>query len=270
VAEATTGARLTNSIGMELVLLMPAEFTLGSPADEGERGDDEHALPVLLGRPFLMGTTEVTQAEYARVMGANPSWYRPGGEGAGQVEGLDAARLPVEQVSWEDAVEFCRRLTAVPGEKARGMQYRLPTEAEWEFACRAGTVTAFSTGPLLGPAEANVDGTKAYLDAEEAPGLRRPAPVGSYRPNAWGLLDMHGNVAEWCSDFHSVRSTTGGTTQVDPRGPETGDARTTRGGAFLGRVGQCRSAARAARNPEFRHRTIGFRVVAVTAETRLR
>lgn len=252
------GERVRNSVGMELVLLMPGGVTLGSPDDEAERNDDERPLPAAVGRPFFLGRTEVTQAQWERVMGSNPSWFRRDGEGAAALGDADAASLPVEQVTWDEATEFCRRLSALPAEQAAGRAYRLPTEAEWEYGCRSGTRTAFSTGPTLGPSKANVDGRKPYLDGEEGPALGRTAPVGSYPPNAWGLCDMHGNVAEWVADAYHNRS--GAEPSYVPLLPATAEARVTKGGAFLGAVAQSRAAARVGRKPTFRHRTQGFRV----------
>ncbi|MBL9086619.1 MAG: SUMF1/EgtB/PvdO family nonheme iron enzyme [Planctomycetia bacterium] len=252
------GARIRNSLDMELVLLMPGGLMLGSPESEAERNVDERPLPARLGRPFFLGRTEVTQGQWERVMGGNPSWFRPGGEGAGSIGGGDPSVLPVEQVSWDEAAEFCRRLSALPAEKSAGRAYRLPTEGEWEYGCRAGAKTPFSTGPTLGPSKANVDGRKPYLEGEEGPGLGRTTAVGSYAPNAWGLFDLHGNVAEWVADAYTDRSGAGAS--YDPVLPPTADARVTKGGAFLGAVAQSRVAARAGRAPTFRHRTVGFRV----------
>lgn len=258
-----TGARIRNSVDMDLVLLMPGAVTVGSPEDEAERSDDERLLPARIGRPLFLGRTEVTQAQWERVMGSNPSWYRPGGEGAASVGAVDPAALPVEQVSWEEAAEFCRRLSALPPEKAAGRVYRLPTEGEWEYGCRAGSTTAFAFGKAIGPAEANVDGRKPYLDVDERPGLGRPAPVGSYPPNRWGLCDMHGNVAEWVADAYTDRQRA--EMSYSPAQPPTADTRVSKGGAFLGAVAQSRSAARVGRVPSFRHRTLGFRVACLAA-----
>src|SRR5205807_7859539 len=138
---------------------------------------------VTLTRPFFLGRFPVTQWQYQRVMGVNLSFFFGGERGGGPEH-------PVEMVNWEDAVEFCRRLSALPAEKAAGRVYRLPTEAEWEYACRAGTTTPFSFGTALSSTQANFNGTYPYGGAATGPYLRRTAKVGSYAPNAWGLYDM--------------------------------------------------------------------------------
>ncbi len=187
-----------NSIGMRLRLIPPGEFQMGSTPKEieailAETKDAGKFLvnaqgpqrPVRISAPYYMGTFEVTQAEYQRVMGTNPSDFSPMGKSAAKVEGIDTGTFPVENVSWDDAVEFCRRLSELPAEKAAGRTYRLATEAQWEYACRAGTTGHFHTGAALREADANYNAA-----------LGRPAPVGSYPANAFGLHDMHGNVFE--------------------------------------------------------------------------
>jgi formylglycine-generating enzyme required for sulfatase activity len=264
VPEMKPGQRLVNSIGMQLRLVMPGGFQRGSPRNEAGRDEDETAMGAGIGRPFFLGAYEVTQAEFAEVMGSNPSWFRPGGDGADAVKGLDTSRFPVEQVTWDEARDFCRRLSARPAEKRAGLAYRLPTEAEWEYACRAGTTTAFHTGPLLSSTQANVNGEKPYQDSAPGPNLGRTTTVGSYSPNAWGLHDVHGNVWEWCSDWYAENAYTVRGDTMDPQGPDRGTRRVLRGGAWSGDVALSRSASRRDQDPEFRHKTIGFRVVAVS------
>jgi formylglycine-generating enzyme required for sulfatase activity/mono/diheme cytochrome c family protein len=260
------GRGITNSIGMRLVRVPAGKFTRGSPAGEAHRERHEGpAQEVEITRPFLMGAHEVTQAEFRKVMGGNPSWFSPGGEGKGRVTGLDAGRLPVESVAWEEAAAFCRRLSELPEEKKAGRAYRLPTEAEWEYACRAGSATPFHRGSSLSSAHANFDGRYPYGGAEKSVFLRRPSPVGSYKPNAWGLFDMHGNVAEWCADWFDEGAYRGGPAR-DPRGPARGVSRVRRGGSWHDGGDGCRSAARAFAEPGSRDDTAGFRVVCVPAE----
>jgi len=210
----------TNSIGMKFRLIPPGEFMMGSPEAERQRafehakaagppwaikriptGDPQHRVRIT--KPFYLGVYEVTQEEYERVMGTNPSHFSRAGRGKDKVPGMDTSRFPVDMVSWHDAVEFCRRLSAMPAETSVGRVYRLLTEAEWEYACRAGTTTPFHFGSQLNGREANCKGEYPYGTETKGPYLERTTTVGSYQPNAFGLYDMHGNVAEWCQVRHS-------------------------------------------------------------------
>ena len=197
------------------------------------------------------------------MMVSNPSSFSEGGRFEARVAGLDTSRFPVETVSWSDAVEFCTRLSSLPDEKAAGRIYRLPTEAEWEYAARAGTTTPFHVGNVLTGHQANFDGRYPYGASDDGPHMRRPTVVGSYPANALGLHDMHGNVWEWCSDWYSptyyrVRST------EDPTGP-TGYfvRRVIRGGGWNSFGKFARSAYRrrfGSRAGRCRACDIGFRV----------
>src|SRR5262249_21135881 len=150
---------LVNSIGMKLVLIPPGEFEMGSAdSDSLAREDEKPRHRVRITKPFYLGANEVTQGEYEKVMGTNPSFFSRTGPGKDRVKGLDPARFPVEQVSWHEATEFCRRLSGVAEEKAAGHIYRLPTEAEWEYASRAATTTNFHCGDALASALANFNG----------------------------------------------------------------------------------------------------------------
>jgi formylglycine-generating enzyme required for sulfatase activity/outer membrane protein assembly factor BamB len=252
---------LSNSLGMKLALIPAGEFLMGSPdTDPAASADEKPQHRVRISRPFYLGVTEVTQAQYQKVMGSNPSFFAPTGPGKDRVVGLNTAQFPVEQVRWHDAQAFCRRLTALPAEKRAGRTYRLPTEAEWEYACRAGTTTPFHFGAALSSRLANFNGNFPSRGASPGPFLARTAEVGSYRPNAFGLYDMHGNVWEWCSDWfdkdyyrHSPRD--------DPAGPSSGSVRVIRGGEWYGDARDCRSAFRYADLPEGRFYVLGFRVV---------
>jgi hypothetical protein len=207
--------------------LIPAgSFVMGSPEDEEGRYDDEIQHAVEITQPFLLKTTPVTQGEWLAVMGDNPAHF----------QGDD--RRPVEEVSWEDAVRFCEGLTAQTG----GM-YRLPTEAEWEYACRAGT-----TGARYG----DLDAVAWYRD--NARGSTQP--VGQKQPNAWGLYDMLGNVDEWCQDWYGNDSSE---PQRDPKGPPSGVHRVIRGGAWNVNAQNCRAPQRAIYSPTNRIFDIGFR-----------
>ncbi len=183
-----------------------------------------------------MGVHEVTQAQYAQVMGKNPSDFQ-------------GDNLPVETVSYKDALEFCQKLSDLPAEKAAGRKYRLPTEAEWEYCCRAGTSTPFHFGNELNGTQANCDGNNPYGTTKKGPYLEKTSPVGSYPANAWGLYDMHGNVWEWCQDWYGDYPKQSVT---DPRGPEVGSGCVLRGGSWRDGAAFCRSAYRNWRDPSSR------------------
>jgi uncharacterized protein (TIGR02996 family) len=246
-----------NSVRMRFALIPPGSFLMGSPEDEPERYADENPLhPVTITRPFWMGVHTVTQGQYRAVMDINPSAFQPGHEGEHLVADLDAAELPVDSVSWEDARAFCRALSSLPEEQRARRLYRLPTEAEWEYACRAGTTTPFHVGDMLSTDQANFDGNEHDKLVSKNGHRQHPTTVGSFPPNAFGLYEMHGNVWEWChdwftSDYHGCSST-------DPTGAETGDDHVLRGGSWFSRAGVCRCACR---NPIASHEATGFRVV---------
>ena len=192
-----------NSIGMKFALIPPGKYLQGSLEDEEGRYRDERLQrEVEVSQPFYLGVFAVTQEQYQRVMGGNPSYFSPTGDGRAEVVGLDTLLFPVEQVSEEDANAFCRKLSKLPEEQTENRVYRLPTEVEWEYAARAGTTTPFHFGKALGSARANFDGNYPYGGAARGPNLERTCAVGSYPPNPFGLYDMHGNVDEWCSDVH--------------------------------------------------------------------
>ena len=218
-----------NSIGMRLVLIPPGEFLMGSP-------DPRHAGPgslqqhlVRITRAFYMGVYEVTQEEYEEVMERNPSWFSREGRGRAAVSDQDTSRFPVEYVTWHDAVEFCRRLSE--REKESGWIYRLPTEAEWEYACRAGTTTWSYFGETLDSWRANIRVWREGEVEDDKPHLRRPTHVGSYSANAFGLFDMHGNVSEWVTDWFGADYYAHSPVE-DPPGPpaDAGLGRVHRGG----------------------------------------
>ena len=202
---------------------------------------------------LILAIHEVTQDAYqAQVMGVNPS-------------GCKERRHPVETVSWNDAVEFCHRLSALPEEKAAARVYRLPTEAEWEFACRAGTTTPYYFGDDPSKAEEYAWYDGGRLRVGPGMGVAPPItthPVGQKRPNAWGLFDMLGNVAEWCQDVYGYDYY--GKSPVDnPVGPAEGSLRVLRGGSWLFPAHSCRSAFRFCYDPDFRVPLLGFRVAMV-------
>jgi formylglycine-generating enzyme required for sulfatase activity len=248
---------IVNSIGMKLVLIPAGKFMMGSPAAEAERDPDELQHEVTITRPFYMGAYEVTQREFEKVGAKNMSFFKGGPD------------TPVDQVSWHNAVNFCQKLSALPEEKKAGRVYRLPTEAEWEYACRAGTTTPFAFGNALSSKEANFDGAYPYGGAPKGPNLLKPVKVGSYAPNAWGLYDMHGNVMEWCSDWYDPDYYKNSPAK-DPRGPDKGVQETSfgkdfyhvvRGGCWLDEASGCRSAYRFRLQSTEPYRLVGLRVV---------
>jgi len=261
--------RIKNSLNMELILIPTGTFERGSPNEEKDRdGDEGPVKQVRITRPFYMGVHEVTQGEFEQVMGYNPSYFRPGGTGELAVKDLDNKRLPVESVSWDDALEFCRKLNAREEEKKSGRRYRLPTEAEWEYACRGNSKTyqVFHKGNSFGAGDGNVGGEQPYGNARIVASLERTTTVGSYSANAFGLCDMHGNVYEWCNDnYHDSYYDNG--PADDPLGPEKGEERVLRGGAWNKFPRECRSATRFHLLPNTRNPVAGFRLVCETSET---
>jgi formylglycine-generating enzyme required for sulfatase activity len=245
---------------MRLVLIPAGKFRMGSPAGEAEREDQEGPQrEVEIRKPFYLGKFEVTQAQYEKVMHTNPSYFTAGAGGKDKVKGLDTRDFPVEMVSWIQAKQFCKTLSEQPQEKAAGRRYDLPTEAEWEYACRAGTSTPYSFGGRLNGEWANCNGKHPYGTKEEGQDLGRTCKVGSYAPNAFGLHDMHGNVWEWCNDYHDKDYYRLGVNK-DPQGPSTGDKQVQRGGSWINDAKHCRAAYRLDRPPTLKTPTIGLRV----------
>jgi formylglycine-generating enzyme required for sulfatase activity/serine/threonine protein kinase len=222
---------LKNSIGIELKLLPAGVFAMGRVG-----GGDETSHQVKLTTPFFLGVYEVTNAQWKRVMGSVPSSWKDGDQ-------------PVENVSWEEAVEFCGKLSALPEERKAGRVYRLPTEAEWEYACRAGTTTQYS----FGDDETRL-GDYGWFDGNSG---SKTHAVGQKKPNAWGLYDMHGNVWEWCSDWYEAYSDRAVT---NPQGPSSGSARVSRGGGWNYTSTNVRSAHRDGNVPSSRYGSLGFRL----------
>jgi formylglycine-generating enzyme required for sulfatase activity len=233
---------ITNSIGMKLVLIPKGTFMMGSPASEQGRDDDETQHEVTISKDYYLGVFEVTRGQYEKVMGTNPSYFQKRVIGKS-----DSSMYPVEQVSWEDAVEFCKKLSELPEEKKAGRVYHLPTEAEWEYACRAGSKAAYSFG-----ANSKTLGDYAWFGGNS--GLQTH-PVGEKKANAWGLYDMHGNVLEWCSDCWG-KYPKGSVS--DPSGPSEGSFRVYRGGCWSIVAASCRSANRLRNVPSNRADDFGL------------
>ena len=234
--------RVTNSVGMKLSLIPDGQFMMGSPPEEEWHRDDEIQHRVTLTKAFYMGATEVTQGQWETLMGENPSFFT--GE-----------TLPVDTVTWKQALEFCRKLS-----EKEEVPYRLPTEAQWEYACRAGTATPFHTGNTISTDQANYDGNHTYDDGKKGIFRETTTKAGSFAPNAWGLYDMHGNVWEWCADWYGEYS---GADVSDPTGPAQGEFRIIRGGTWINFPAVCRSANRGKTVPISWNFHFGFRVVRI-------
>ncbi len=229
-------------ISCKMRFIPAGSFLMGSPETEAERRDDETQHPVTLTRGFWLGETTVTQVLWQAMMANNPSSFKA------EKDEL----LPVDSVSWDDCEEFCQRIN----EKIPGLELSLPTEAQWEYACRAGTETPFSTGEQLSTEQANYNGNFPYNDGEKGQYRQKTVAVNSFSPNGWGLYQMHGNQWEWCKDGKRVYKSQA---EVDPVGDD-GSVRVLRGGGWglSGRI--CRSAFRLHSQRGSAFRDFGLRV----------
>ena len=258
---------LGNKVTMKLVLIPAGKFLMGSPDVEqkeaaksaaavGVKEEDarklfanespQHEVTISPGAPgFYMGVYEVTQGQYEQVMGKNPSNFK-------------GPQNPVDTVSWDDAVEFCKKLSAKTGKTVQ-----LPTEAQWEYACRAGAKTPFNTGETISTDQANYNGNYTYGNGAKGEYRQKTTPVGSFKPNAFGLYDMHGNVWQWCADWYDEKYY-GNSPKADPTGPADGQFRVLRGGSWISYPRSCRSAYRHYYYPVNRDYYLGFRVVVVS------
>jgi formylglycine-generating enzyme required for sulfatase activity len=230
VATPGTSAKLSSPLAQlksrdYYIKIQPGEFLMGANSDQP---DEKPVHRVHITRGFEMGKYEVTQAQWEAVMNSNPSHFK-------------GANLPIEQVSWNDVQEFIKKLNA----ENDGYVYRLPTEAEWEYACRAGT-----TGDYAG----NIDSLAWYRNNSGS----TTHTVGQKNPNAWGLYDMHGNVWEWCGDWYEAYASA---VVKDPKGPNTGSSRVLRGGSWTRPVASLQSARRSGFPPDTRNNSLGFRLV---------
>jgi serine/threonine-protein kinase len=262
----------TNSIGMRLVLIPPGEFDMGSPPEllaqeKREQAADKFYLHFVAGegpkhrvritKPFRLGMYEVTQEQYQRLMGQNPSRYSASGSGKEKVAGQETMQFPVENVTWDEATKFCRNLSDLPEERAARRLYRLPTEAEREYACRAGTTTRWYFGDDV--AQLTEHG---WFDGNAG---GRTHPVGQLKANPWGLYDMYGNVWEWCADWYSEGFYTVSPPE-DPCNSDPGSRRVHRGGGWYRPSGYNRSASRHDDPPTTRLGWLGLRVCVVLAD----
>ena len=232
--------RFVNRIGMEFVWIPPGTFMMGSPKNELDRYFDERQHKVTLTKGFYLGKYTVTQEQWKKIMGNEPSAFK--GE----------KNLPVEFVSWDKCQEFIKKLR-----ESDKNHYRLPTEAEWEYACRAGTKTPFCFGNTISTDQANYDGSFVYGEGKKGISRKKTTVVGSFPPNAWGLHDMHGNVWQFCQDVYGDYPEKD---VVDPQGPEKGTHRVARGGSYFHDPQCARSASRLQCEPDIESDIVGFRV----------
>ena len=236
----------THDLGFEMIWVKPGTFKMGSPKTSffrknAVRDDDESQYQVTLTKGFYLGKHEVTQGQWESVMGSNPSEFK-------------GTNRPVEKVSWNDVMRFCQKLTETARRADKlpaGMAYQLPTEAQWEYACRAGTTTKYSWGDTIAKTNAN------YEFDGFVTGLTETTEVGKYQANAWGFHDMHGNVSEWCADWYGDYPSRSAS---DPFGPVIGSYRVTRGGSWYGSANFARSASRTKGDPAGGSNFLGFRL----------
>ncbi len=247
------------AVGVPLCWCPAGKFLMGSPPTEVERRPDENQIEVTLTKGFWMAQYETTQGQWKRAMGALPGPFT-----AELPEGDD---YPVGNVNFAEAEAYCRKLTELgheSGEVPRAWEFALPTEAQWEYACRADTTTATAFGDKLSSKQANFKGTP-YNGAEPGPSVGHAAKVGSYAPNAWGLYDMHGNIFEWCRDWYHSQLPGG----IDPDlSSDAATSRVRRGGCWTDDGWPCRSAFRLRFEPERRFDHIGFRIALVRSKKR--
>ncbi len=245
---------VTDFLGEMFIELPAGRFTMGSAGSELGRNADETLHDVTITKPFLLARHEVSQQEWRTVMGTTPSTF-----------GNCGPRCPVESVTYEEVLRFLQklneksRLAATPD--APALRYRLPTEAEWEYACRAGTTGPFSTGEHLTTADANYNGKFPYASASIGENRQRPVPVGSFSLNPWGLADMHGNVWEWTSDWYAPYQESE-SDNIDPHGPLAGETRVIRGGSWYFDANSARCALRYTHAPTDKGFSLGFRLAA--------
>ena len=245
--------------GLEMVWCSPSTFQMGSPESESGRQADESQHTVTLTLGFWLGKYEVTQAQWKRVMGTDIRQQRDKYVPNKSLRG-EGSRYPVHYVSWEEAMEFCSKLSELERRAGRlpdGFAFLLPTEAQWEFACRANAKSATTYGDQFSSHLANFDGQYPYNHGSSGRDLHRMVQVGKYRPNEWGLYDVHGNVEEWCLDWYGPY---GDNNAEDPIGPLTGEKRVVRGGSWLDPGVKMRCADRSYLDPQMASYSVGFRL----------
>jgi formylglycine-generating enzyme len=258
-----------NSVGMRFALVPAGRYLMGSPPREKGRKPDETQHEVEITKAFYLGVFQVTQAQWRAVMRRGREWaFSAGGENARRVETLDTQDFPAERLRFEDVQKFLKKLNGLKAEQTPGWEYRLPSEAEWEYACRGAGISKEpflfkAPSATLHSSHVNYDGNYPYGGKKKGPYLARTCPVGSYAPNPLGIYDMHGNVWEWCSDWYA-----GGyykkSRRRDPLGPTTGSDHVIRGGSWDSVADSCRAANRRKESLAYRNSVLGFRVACGT------
>ena len=253
--EAFLGNLDLNGVALKMIKVKAGRFQMGSPGNELGRWDDETQHRVTLTKDFWLGATQVTQGQWKAVMGNNPSCFQKGDD------------YLVEQVSWDDEMEFCEKLNQKYAAKLpSGYKFSLPTEAQWEYACRAGTTTALNSGKNLTDERTNCPNVNevGWYDYEGKEDSTHP--VAQKRPNAWGFYDMHGNVWEWCSDWYDEKYGCNDSDATDPQGPSNGSDLVCRGGSWGRYARDCRAAYRGNFAPTLRSSFLGFRLAFVPVQ----
>ncbi len=231
---------LPGGVPLTFAFIPPGSFRMGSDHPEGH-SDEKPVHTVTLTKGFFLGVHPVTQAQWSSVMGTDPSNFK-------------GSNRPVEEVSWDDCQEFCKKVT----KSLKGLgTARLPTEAEWEYACRAGTATEYYFGDVINPDLVNYDGNHSWNGSPKGKNRKATTDVGLFPCNPWGLHDMHGNVWEWCSDWYGDNAAGD---QIDSQGQSNGQYRVLRGGSWHDDPGYCRAATRYRLGPASRYDDFGFRV----------
>lgn len=241
-----------NSIEITFAKVEGGSFLQGVVGVDALARDNEKPAHWSQVKPFYMSVYPITQKEYMKIRYINPSYFSKEGGGCAYVQDMDTADFPVESVSWDDAMEFCKRLSSIASEKEKGHYYRLPTESEWEFACRAGNNTIFANGDSFTSNDANINAHYPYKSIVIGKTLNRPCSVGLYKPNRFGLYDMHGNVWEWCIDTYKT---------YDSNIVQNTDARIARGGSWNCYSRFCRASYRCINHRTNRFYDCGFRIV---------
>lgn len=241
-----------NSLNTPFVRITAASFLQGAVTFDSLARENEKPAHLVDVESYYISVYPITQEEYRSVMHINPSYFSACGKGKEYVSNMETNQFPVESVSWDDAMEYCKRLSAFPSEKESKRCYRLPTESEWEYACRAGQETVFAGGNSLTSYDANIDGHYPYNSEIIGDTLYRPCPVGAYKPNKFGLYDMHGNVWEWCQDIYKPYNS-----DIAPND----DARVMRGGSWNCYSRFCRASYRCIANRHSHFYDCGFRIV---------